>query len=179
MPLTLAVVAALALGIVVQLLAIAGEFPAARSAQDRVVITGPRRTGSGDQIQAYALGAVVTPGVYALPRGARVHDLVAAAGGATTDADLARVSLASALADSGTDYAPHVGDAIQATLSGTLTINSASERDFRFALGVGSDSAQRIVAYRTEHGSFTAISQLLLAPIPQTSDDRIRPRVTV
>jgi competence protein ComEA len=178
-PLTLAVMAALAVGIAVQLLAIAGAFPGARSTHDRVVITGPGRTGSSDQIQAYVLGAVVTPGVDAMPRGARVHDLLTAAGGATADADLGRVSLVGALADGGTVYVPHVGEAIPAMLGGKLNINSASERDFRYALGVSSDVAQRIAAYRTEHGPFTAISQLLLVPISQTTYDRIRLLVTV
>ena len=81
-PLTLAVIAVIAVlivGIVVQLLALAGAFPSNSAAQNRVVITGPGRTGNGDQIQAYVLGAIVSPGVYALPRGSRVHDLVAAA----------------------------------------------------------------------------------------------------
>jgi hypothetical protein len=102
-PLTLAVIAVLVVGIVVQLL----------------VITGPGRVGDG-QIQVYALGAVVAPGVYALPGGARVHDLVSAAGGATADADLTRVSLAGALADGGTVSIPRVGEAIPLMLGGCV-----------------------------------------------------------
>ena len=178
-PLILAVIVVLIIGIVVQLLALAGAFPGSRAAQNRIVITGPRRTGNGDQIQAYVLGAVVSPGVYALSQGSRVHALVAAAGGATADADLARVSLAGELADGGTVYIPRVGETIPPTLGGKLNINTASERDFRYALGSSAESAQRIVAYRTAHGPFTAISQLLLVPISQTTYDRIRQLVTV
>jgi competence protein ComEA len=178
-PLALAVIAVLTVGIVVQLLAIAGALPGSRSGAGRVVITGPDRAGNGDQIQAYVLGAVVAPGVYALPSGARVHDLVAAAGGATADADLTRVSLAGALADGGTVYVPHVGESIPPTLGGKLNINTASEQDFRYALGVSAEIAQRIVAHRTAHGPFTAVSQLLLVPISQTTYDRIRLLVTV
>jgi competence protein ComEA len=178
-PLILAVIVVLIVGIVVQLLALAGAFPGSRAAQNRIVITGPGRTGNGDQIQAYALGAVVSPGVYALSHGSRVHDLVAAAGGATADADLARVSLAGELADGGTVYIPRIGETIPPTLGGKLNINTASERDFRYALGLSAEIAQRIVAYRTAHGPFTAISQLLLVPISQTTYDRIRLLVTV
>jgi competence protein ComEA len=178
-PLTLAVIAVLTVGIVVQLLAIAGALPGSRSGAGRIIITGPGRTGNGDQIQAYVLGAVVAPGVYALPRGARIHDLQPAAGGATADADLTRVSLAGALADGGTVYVPHMGESIPPTLGGKLNINTASERDFRHALGISAEIAQRIVAYRTAHGPFTAISQLLLVPISQTTYDRIRLLVTV
>jgi competence protein ComEA len=178
-PLILAVIVVLSVGIVVQLLARAGAFPGSRAAQNRIVIAGPGRAVNGDQIQAYVLGAVVSPGVYALSHGSRVHDLVAAAGGATADADLARVSLAGELADGGTVSISRVGETIPPTLGGKLNSNTASERDYRYALGVSADSAQRIVAYRTAHGPFTAISQLLLAPSSQTTYDRIRLLVTV
>lgn len=178
-PLILAVIVVLVVGIAVQLLMLAGAFPGSRAAQNRIIITGPGRTGSGEQIQAYVLGAVISPGVYALPRGSRVHDLVSAAGGATTDADLARVSLAGELADGGTTYIPRVGETIPPTLGGKLNINTANERDFRYALGLSAEIAQRIVAYRTAHGPFTAINQLLLVPISQTTYDRIRLLITV
>ena len=118
-PLTLAVIAVLVVGIVVQLLASAGALPDAHSAHSRIVITGPGRVGEG-QIQAYALGAVVAPGVYALPGGAHVHDLVTAAGGATADADLTRVSLAGALADGGTIYVARIGEALPLMLGGCV-----------------------------------------------------------
>jgi competence protein ComEA len=94
-------------------------------------------------------------------------------------ADLTRVSLAGALANGGMVYVPRVGESIPATLGGKLNINTASERDFRYALGISSEIAQRIVAYRTEHGPFTAVSQLLLVPISQTTYGRIRLLVTV
>jgi competence ComEA-like helix-hairpin-helix protein len=89
------------------------------------------------------------------------------------------VSLAGALAHGGTANVPRVGESIPATLGGKLNINSASERDFRYALGISSEIAQRIVAYRTQYGPFTAVSQLLLVPISQTTYDRIRLLVTV
>ena len=198
-PLILAVIVVLVVGIVVPLFALAGAYSRSHDAQNRIVTTGQGRTGNGDQIEACVLGAVilgavilgavVSSGVYALPRGSRVHDLVAGAGGATTDADLARVSLAQVslaqvslageLADGGTVYIPRVGETIPPTLGGKLHINTANERDFRYALGLSAEIAQRIVAYRTAHGPFTAISQLLLVPISQTTYDRIRLLVTV
>ncbi len=67
------------------------SLPSARPRSD-ITITGPGVPGDSDQIQVYVLGAVVTPGVYPLSPDARVHDLVAAAGGATSDADLAPAS---------------------------------------------------------------------------------------
>src|SRR5262249_38836436 len=113
-----------------------------------ITITGPGVLADTDQIQAYALGAVVTPGVYPLDPDARVHDLIAAAGGATSDADLARVALAAGLNDGQTVYVPRLGEAAPLLLGGKLNLNTASERDLHNALGIGLDIARRIVAYR-------------------------------
>jgi competence protein ComEA len=177
-PLTLAVIAALLVGIRAQLLARAGAFHG-RSTRNRGVVTGSGKVGNGAQVQKYVRGAVVSPGVHAVPQGARALDLVAAAGGATADADLTRVSLAGALADGRTVYVKRVGDVIPATLCGKLTITTAGEQDFRYASGVTADSAQRIVAYRTAHGPLTAVSQLLLAPTSPTDYERLRLHITV
>jgi DNA uptake protein ComE-like DNA-binding protein len=64
-------------------------------------------------------------------------------------------------------------------LGGKLNINTASEQDFRYALGVSAEIARRIVAYCAAHGPCTAISQLPLVPIARTTYDRIRLLVTV
>jgi competence protein ComEA len=176
------VIAVLVAGVGAQLLALAGAFPGDRATQNRIVITGPGRTGTGDQIQqsqAYVPGAVVSPGVYAMPHGSRAHELVAAAGGATADADLARVGPAGERAAAGTVYIPRGGEHIPPPLGGKLNSDTACERDFRPALGVSAEIAQRIVADRGAPGPFTAISQLLLVPLSQTSCDRIRLLVTV
>jgi DNA uptake protein ComE-like DNA-binding protein len=47
------------------------------------------------------------------------------------------------------------------------------------ALGITLTTARKIVAYRTAHGDFTAVSQLLLVPISRTVYDRIKDLVTV
>jgi DNA uptake protein ComE-like DNA-binding protein len=107
-----------------------------------------------------------------------VHELVAAAGGAPADADLTRASLAGALADGGR---VHVACARSdsSTRGGKLRMNAASDQDFRFTLGVGSDIAQRIIACGAAYGPFAAISRSLLAPSSQSTFARICPLVTV
>ncbi|NLZ28327.1 MAG: hypothetical protein GX887_05105, partial [Firmicutes bacterium] len=47
----------------------------------------------------HIVGAVQNPGIYELPIGARVHDVVGKAGGAAADADLEKVNLARPLID--------------------------------------------------------------------------------
>ena len=130
-------------------------------------------------ISAYILGAVAAPGVYTLPSGARVQDLVAAAGGAQEDADLARVDLAARVADGQEVYVPRVGETVPLMLGGKLDINVASADDLHRALGISLTIARRIVAYRAAHGSFTAVSQLLLVPISRDEYDKIKDLVTV
>lgn len=153
-------------------------LPFARPHGD-IAITGPDVTDTAQQIQAYVLGAVVAPGVYALAPGARVHDLVDAAGGATPDADLTRIALAAALGDGQTVYVPHQGETLPALLGGRVNLNVADERELHDALGISLDIARRVVAYRVAHGQFTAVSQLLLVPVSRTTYDKIKDLVTV
>lgn len=144
-----------------------------------VTITGPGVPGDTTEIQAYVLGAVASPGVYALAPNARVHDLIAAGGGVTSDADLSRVALAAPLSDGQTIYVPHVGEIVPLLLGGKLNLNTADEQQMHAALGISLDLARRIIAYRAAHGQFTAVSQLLLVPISRTTYDKIKDLVIV
>jgi competence protein ComEA len=125
------------------------------------------------------MGAIATPGVYTLPPDACVHDAIAAAGGATREADLTRVNLAEPLRDGASVDVPCAGETILVWLAGKVNLNSASEQDLRYALSISLTIAKRIVAYRDAHGPFTAVSQLLLVPISRSEYDRIKDLVTV
>ena len=61
-------------------------------------------------IVVHAAGAVSRPGLYRLPRDARVADLLDAAGGPTLETDLDRVNLAAPLADGQRLYLPRRGE---------------------------------------------------------------------
>jgi competence protein ComEA len=148
-----------------------------RASATTITITGP---GSGSaSIAGYILGDVASPGVYTLPYGARVQDLVAAAGGALSDADLTRVDLAARVADGQEVYVPRMGETVPLMLGGKVDINVASAEDLHHALGISLTISRRIVAYRVAHGSFTAVSQLLLVPISRAEYDKIKDLVTV
>jgi competence protein ComEA len=144
-----------------------------------IQITGPGVDQASTTIQAYILGAVEAPGVYTLDEGARVGDLVQAAGGLLPEADAARVNLAARVADGQEIYVPRVGEVVPPDLTGLVNLNTASAQELHDALGISLDVARRIVAYRETHGSFTAVSQLLLVPISRTTYDRIKDLVTV
>ena len=144
-----------------------------------LVITGPGTNETPAPLQAYILGAVAQPGVYALADGARVRDLVQAAGGLLSDADTTRVDMAAPVANGQEIYVPHLGETVPADLTGLVNLNTASADDLHLALGISLDIARRIVAYRATHGKFTAVSQLLLVPISRSTYDRIKYLVTV
>lgn len=163
----------------IQVLARLGDWPPQLvQSQSAVTISGPG-VGPNATIQAYVMGAVRLPGVYALPEGSRVHDLVAAAGGVIESADLTRVNLASQVSDGQSVYVPVVGELVPLEIGGKIDINSASADDLHHALGLSLTLARKIVTYRAAHGSFTAVSQLLLVPISRTTYDKIKDLVTV
>lgn len=168
---------ALTAALVYELLQRTGNWPPAFTrANPTVAITGP---SVNQTVEGYVLGAVLRPGVYSLHRGARVRELVEAAGGLLDNADITRVDLAGLLADGQSVYIPRLGEQTPLQLGGKLNLNVASATDLHNALGITSSVARKIVAYRVAHGPFTAVSQLLLVPVSQATYDRIKDLITV
>lgn len=150
---------------------------------------------SGGLIQVYVVGAIQHPGVYTLPMGARVYQLVQAAGGTLPGADLVALNLAAQLTDGEEIYVLSVGETppsgytngsfvpggtgTPTAASGQLVnINTASEIEMRQALHVSAATAQKIIAYRTQHGPYTSVDQLLQV-VSKSIYDHIKTLVTV
>ena len=173
--LMMALAAATAVGVLERL----GDWPPVLvQTRSAVTISGPG-IGPSATIQAYVLGAVRQPGVYALPDGSRVHNLIQAAGGAMPGADLTRVNLAAVVSDGQSVYVPVAGEQVPLEIGGKVDVNTASAQDLHHALGLSLTIAGKIVTYRTAHGNFTAVSQLLLVPISRATYDKIKDLVTV
>lgn len=112
-------------------------------------------------------GEVIAPGVYRLPVGARVDDALKAAGGPTGEGDIHRLNLAARLADGQQIVVPKRIDPILASLVpiasptvGRVNLNLAGVAELDRLPGVGPVTAQRIVAYREQHGPFSTVEQL-------------------
>lgn len=112
-------------------------------------------------------GEVIAPGVYRLPVGARVDDALKAAGGPTGEGDIHRLNLAARLADGQQIVVPKRIDPMLASLVpiasptvGRVNLNLATVPELDRLPGVGPVTAQRIVAYREQHGPFTTVEQL-------------------
>lgn len=137
---------------------------------------GPAGSAEGDAAVAsvpavvvHVVGQVANPGVVALEPGARVADAIAAAGGATPSADLTAINLARVLADGEQVVVPAPGQATAAAAgggtagtggSGLVDLNRADAAAFDTLPGIGPVLAERIVAWRAEHGRFTAVEEL-------------------
>lgn len=131
----------------------------------------------GGDVTVDVAGKVHHPGVVTLPAGSRVADAVAAAGGALPGESTAGVNLARRLTDGeqvlvGDDppaAAPtgatagaggQSGGASGGASGGKVNLNSATEQQLDTLPGVGPVLAQRIVAWRQQHGRFASIDQL-------------------
>ncbi len=120
------------------------------------------------------VGQVRRPGVVELPVGSRVHQAVAAAGGALGGSDLAQVNLARVVVDGEQVVVPGKGQTLPAAAAGTapsaagggatggavVDLNSATASDLDALPGVGPVLAQRILDWRTANGRFSSVDEL-------------------
>ena len=146
---------------------------------DPVTFTGPGLDGAPTTLQAFVLGAVVLPGAYELPSGARVADLLSAAGGLLSTADASALDETASLAEGQQVSVPYKGQPPGSVSASLVNINTASTDELHASLGLTSVTAGHIVAYRDQHGPFTALSQLLLVPVSRTIFDRIKYLITL
>lgn len=159
------------------------------------------------QVIVHVEGAVHRPDVYALPEGSRVNDAILAAGGPLPDAVPGVLNLAAPLVDGakiyvyrkselepnapqppkaqGATYAP-----VTSTLDGSgggsgaagtqlVNINTAGQAELETVPGIGPVIARAIIAYRTEHGPFQSVDDLIaVSGIGPKTLEKIRPYVT-
>ena len=117
-----------------------------------------------ESITVHVAGAVQAPGLVQLPSESRVADAVAAAGGATAEADLGALNLAGVLIDEQQVVVPSVGTvqgAATVESDGRVRLNGASASEIEALPGVGPVLAERIVAHRDAFGPFGEIEDLL------------------
>ena len=116
-------------------------------------------------------GAVLKPGVYALPMNARVIDAITAAGNVLKGADVSDINLARILKDGEQVYVyppSRGGGSARSSVrnapsrsSGPVVLNRASAKDLEALDGIGPVLAARIVAYRNANGPFVTLEGLL------------------
>jgi competence protein ComEA len=133
----------------------------------------------------HVLGAVARPGLFEVRDGARVVDVVAAAGGLLATADQAGVNLARPVTDGEQLYVPKQGEVVapagpagadtgaagagpngtggggQGPATGVkVNLNTATAADLDTLPRIGPAMAQRILDYRAAEGTFSSIEDL-------------------
>jgi competence protein ComEA len=129
-----------------------------------------QRSGGGRAF-VHVTGAVRHPGVYAVPSWARLDLAVKRAGGPAKGADLEGVNLAAKIADGQQVVVPRrgmgaasaggdVGAAVGAAPPQPINLNTATVDQLDELDGVGPATAQKILAWRQEHGGFRSVDDL-------------------
>jgi competence protein ComEA len=156
----------------------------------------------GSPVFVHVHGRVVLPGLYELAAGARVVDVVAAAGGFADDAEQGAVNLARPLVDGEQLYVPAVGEAgaagpgsgagagagagsaVGGGASGPgaalVDLNSADAAALETLPGVGPATSAAILEWRRQNGAFRSVDDLLgVSGIGEKTLAKLSPLVTV
>ena len=147
-------------------------------------------------LTVHVAGAVVHPGVYALPDGSRVCDAVEAAGGFAEGADADAINLAEPVLDGCKVTVPTVGETLQmatsmgvqpagstgsgASSTGLVNINTATAEELQTLPGVGESIAAAIVEDRAANGAFATPEDLMrVSGIGEKKFENMRAQVVV
>ncbi len=138
---------------------------------------------ASNDVTVYVCGEVCDYGVYVLPQGSRICDVVEAAGGFTADACKTCINLADLLYDGEMIVIPSVEEASSFSIgispsggegfgegntqednigaNGLVNINTADAETLKTLPGIGDSKANAIISYRQEHGFFTSIEDIM------------------
>lgn len=132
---------------------------------------GSTPTAAAQVVVVHVAGKVRRPGLVRAKPGARVADVVTAAGGALPGVDLTGLNLARQVVDGEQILVGVPGGPPPATpmpssgpggppSGGQVDLNTATLAQLEDLPGVGPVLAQRIVDWRTEHGRFSSVEEL-------------------
>ena len=172
------VVVLVAFGVAIALTALkgsGGQVPlnALSSSPRTTGIPGSTSTKTPSAIFVHVTGAVQRPGLVSISVDSRVVDAIQAAGGFTDDADTSVLNLARLVSDGEQIQVPRPGDAPPVLSSQTgnagtsaslINLNQATALELEQLPRIGPALAQRIIDWRTAHGRFHSVDDLLQVP---------------
>lgn len=137
-----------------------------------IVVNPPMPTATAEPsatpepIQVYVSGAINGEAqVIELPVESRIQDALDTVGGVSDDADLERVNLAGILRDGDHVYVFAIGETAETVIptpsgGGLVNVNTATLEELDSLPGIGPSTAQAIIDYREEFGTFTSLEDL-------------------
>lgn len=138
------------------------------------------------RIYVHICGEVLAPGVYEMPEGSRVYELLSIAGGATDKGAPDTVNLAGVLKDGERVVIPSEEEAASmaehagAEDTGLVNINTASAEQLMTLPGIGESKARDIIQYREESGGFQTIEDIMkISGIKEAVFRKIQSLITV
>lgn len=177
--------------VVVGIFLIKGNFSGGTKVE---VLSEQTATVSGKLITAEIAGEVVRPGVYKLPGGSRIDDLLIMSGGFSVDADRVWIdkylNRAAKITDGQKVYIPQSGSLsanngggyqnvssnISSDSNGLININSASLNELDKLPGIGQVYGQSII----EHRPYSTVEELLSkGALKKSLYDKIKNLVSV
>lgn len=177
------------------------ETAISETADERVSDKAGETEAVSGTCYVYICGAVLLPGVYEVPQGSRIYEVVQMAGGLTEEASESSVNQAEPVYDGQMIFLPTLEEAeagvdadaalhsagstgtLDAGLEeadGRVNINTATLSELMTLPGIGQTKAERILAYRSEHGSFFSVEEIMnVDGIKEGSYNRIKDNIRV
>lgn len=148
--------------------------PTSTTARSPGAAPGTEAAKPADDLVIDVVGKVRRPGIVTVPKGSRVYEAIAAAGGLKGKVDAGTVNMARVLTDGeqlliGTTPAAVPGAGAGAATGGAapggptakINLNTATAEQLDTLPGVGPVTAQAILSWRQENGRFTSVDDLL------------------
>lgn len=137
-------------------------------------------------IYVHICGEVQHPGVYEVPEGCRLYELLALAGGSSDNGCADALNLAETLKDGQRvviptlEEAETMQEATAQTTQGLVNLNTASVQELMTLPGIGEAKATDIIQYRETQGKFQMIEDIMkISGIKDALFQKIKDRITV
>ncbi|MDD6720261.1 MAG: helix-hairpin-helix domain-containing protein [Lactobacillus porci] len=175
-----------------------------QSAASRQTGASSASSASSGKVVCDISGAVKEEGVYTLKSGSRLQDLIDAAGGLTSRAQIKAINRSLLLQDQDKVYIPYKGEKTAAaptagiasnaaasssssssspaasSAAGKVNLNTATAADLQKLNGIGEKKAEQIIAYREQKGGFKSIDELKeVSGIGDKTFDALKDQITV